>query len=76
MSNDSLCECCNKPNMWSLFDEEYTYVCGVCVEAGLVVMCEDTGHWRITAECRCGKTGPVNYTDGQYFCGGSDRCIP
>lgn len=70
------CECCNEPNLWALLADEYEFACGVCVEDGQVEECQYTGQWRITAKCGCGKTGPVNYEDNRYYCGGSQYCIP
>lgn len=70
------CECCGKKSIWWLLAEEYKYACGACVEEDQVKLCEYTGYWRITAECVCGRVGPVNYDNDQYWCGSGPRCCP
>lgn len=76
MDSPLICECCGKKNLWGLLADEYKYVCGLCVIVESPQKCEYTGHWRITADCVCGRTGAVNYDNDQYWCGGGPRCCP
>lgn len=73
------CEVCDELHMGALLDPKLTFCCFECVEEGQAQLDCDGEFYRATMTCRCGKTGAINYDDGQsvgYFCGSSERCIP
>ena len=75
-----ICECCGEVNGWIFIDPVYELVCGPCADEGDTELCEYSGIYRIVKQCSgCGKYGAANYDGGsspEYYCGGSQYCIP
>lgn len=73
------CECCGLHNNYKGLDKIYEFVCLPCVEDGQAGKCEYSGEWHVIEKCGCGREGPANYfgwSTPEYYCGGSDRCVP